>query len=152
MSASSECIFCFDSLEGNEAVEGERVLHEFEYWWLVQQPEVQRRKTIRAAGMLVAKRHFEVVSLATPKEWDEVKEVMHRSGIILCEAVGMEYTGQTRLGFNEGSDVGQTVEHAHIHVLPQGDADPLWERAGIMGAFTELHSARMVDDDRPSSQ
>jgi len=152
MSAGKECIFCFDTLDGNQFVEGERVLGEFEHWWLVQQPEAQRRKTIQAAGMLVAKRHFEVVSQATPKEWGEVREVMHPSGLLLCQAVGMEYTGQTRLGFNEGADVGQSVEHAHIHVLPRGDTDPPWDRAGIMGAFMELHSARMGDDARPSNQ
>lgn len=152
MSAPNSCIFCFDSLEGNEAVESERVLKGYEYWWLVQQPEAVRRRTIQAAGMLVAKRHIQVVSQALPEEFAEVVEVMHDAGLTLCQAVDTQYSGQTRLGFNEGARAGQTVSHAHIHVLPVSESDPEWDRPGIMGAFEALHSARMDEDARPSSQ
>lgn len=71
--------------------------------------------------------------------------ILHDSSLALCQAVDVEYAGQTRFGANEGPDAGQTVQHAHVHILPVAKSDPpeLKIRGGIGGAFEALHQARL---------
>lgn len=145
MAGPESCIFCFDSIGGNEAVPAERVVGEFDHWWLVLQREQTRKATKTAAGMLVIKRHIEVVSLASPEEAAELVTAIKPAAEALCEAAGTVYLGQENVGFNQGRWAGQSVDHAHVHILPLSDTDPLelHFRGGFIGAFEALRAARL---------
>ncbi len=56
--------------------------------------------------------------------WDLVAEVRQRL------LVGLKPDG-FNIGFNDGLAAGQTVEHAHIHVIPRRDGDVPDPRGGI---------------------
>lgn len=95
--------------------------------------------------MLVSKRHIECVSLASQEEAAELLSVVKDSAKRLCDATDTLYTDQETVGFNHGSEAGQTVMHAHVHILPVSESDPdeLKVRGGIGGAFEALRRERL---------
>jgi len=105
------------------------------------------RLTRQAAGLLVANRHIETSSQASAEEFGEVASIVKESARLLCEKVGVTYTDQEIVGFNQGAQAGQTVKHAHIHVLPIAEEDEpeMKVRAGIGGAFEALRCERLGD-------
>ena len=140
------CIFCIsDQATPISDDPANRVIKAYKHWWLVLQPEAKRQKTKQAAGMLIAKRHVEVPSKLNAQEAAELFAIYKDASQALCEHVGVTYTGQETVGFNEGAMAGQTIHHAHIHVLPVAQEDPeaLKVRGGMGGAFEALRSERL---------
>jgi diadenosine tetraphosphate (Ap4A) HIT family hydrolase len=143
---NSACIFCINDQTkpiGNDPAN--RVIKMYENWMLVLQPEAKRQKTKQAAGMLIPKRHVEVPSRLNEQESAELFTIYKDASRTLCEHVGVTYAGQETVGFNEGALAGQTINHAHIHILPVAEEDPeaLKVRGGIGGAFEALRSKRL---------
>jgi len=143
---NSTCIFCIDDATmpiSNDPAD--RVVKEYKNWWLVLQPEAKRKRTKQAAGMLIAKRHVAVPSKLNAEEAAELFAIYKDAGQALCTSVGVTYTGQETVGFNEGTMAGQTINHTHVHVLPVAKEDPeaLKARGGIGGAFEALRSERL---------
>lgn len=146
MSKCPPCIFCISNPDaGTNGIGPERIVHGYENWWLVLQPEAKREKTKQAAGMLVTKRHVEVPSMILPEEVLELHASIKDASAKLCAMVGSVYMDQETVGFNEGPEAGQTVEHAHVHILPVSESDPseLKVRGGIGGAFEALRAERI---------
>jgi hypothetical protein len=146
MTSPDICKFCIGDPEtGTAGISPDRIIKSFDYWWLVLQPEAKREKTKIAAGMLIAKRHIEVISLADANEAFEMTSSIKPAARLLCEAVGTTYSGQETLGSNQGPEAGQTIMHAHVHILPVSVEDPaeLKVRGGIGGAFEALREARL---------
>ena len=140
------CIFCINPIsKESSGIGSDRVLHEYNYWWLVLQLEEKRQSTKQSAGMLISKRHIENVSLANEMEAAELIAIIKNSAQKLCEATGNLYTNQETVGFNQGNEAGQTVMHAHVHILPVSESDPseLKVRGGIGGAFEALRRERL---------
>lgn len=146
MSIEDGCIFCIDDPAlGSSRVEPDSIIDGYDYWWLILQPEAKREKTKQAAGMLVAKRHIDIVSMVTSAEAVELINCVKSAAETLCRTVGTKYTNQETVGYNQGPDAGQTVSHAHVHILPVSEEDPqeLKMRGGIGGAFEALRQARL---------
>lgn len=146
------CIFCIQDLQtgtGPNGIGTERILHEYENWWLVLQPEERRENLVKSAGLLIAKRAISVMSEATSIEFGEIITISDDASSMLCGAAGASYTGQFRGGFSEGSEAGQSVPHAHYHLLPVCLEDPPQMKigAGIGGAFGALRELRMKISD-----
>lgn len=142
----SFCIFCIqDAALGTPDVESERILKGYKYWWLVLHQPKKRAALVQAAGMLVLKRHTPGASECSAEEFGELPSILHEVSALLCNTVGAEYTQQTRLGFNEGREAGQTRDHVHLHLLPVSESDPvaLKVRGGIGGAFEALRAVRL---------
>ena len=133
------CPFC--TIEGAESV----VIHRYAYWALFLQPERKRLKTKHAAGFLASKRHFATPVEASLEEWAELKDIIKDASRRLCAETGAIYGGHETVGFNQGTDAGQTVAHAHVHILPVSSEDPeeLKIRGGIGGAFEALRKERL---------
>ena len=140
------CIFCINTTsKKSSGIEPDRILHEYNFWWLVLQLEKKRQVTKQSAGMLISKRHIENVSQANEREATELIAILKDAARKLCKATGTTYTNQETVGFNQGHDAGQTVMHAHIHILPVSESDPneLKVRGGIGGAFEALRRERL---------
>jgi hypothetical protein len=142
------CIFCITDPNigtGEMGIPPDRILKGYNNWWLVlQQPEM-RAKTVQAAGFLVARRAITLMTDATSEEFGEIIGISDDASQALCEAVGASYTGQFRGAHSEGSESGQSVPHAHYHLLPVSAEDPPEMKigAGVGGAFAALRQVRM---------
>lgn len=140
------CIFCIDK-PGSSISEdpSNSVIKEYTNWWLVLQPLKKRQSTKQAAGMLITKRHIQSPSGLNAVEAAELFEIVNDAASYLCEHLGVNYTGNLSVGFNQGPLAGQTILHAHIHILPVAEQDPdaLKVRGGIGGAFEALRRERL---------
>ena len=137
-----ECIFCnFKELSKGE------YLYDYEFWRLILQSAEKRQKTKQAAGMLVSKRHMVEVVDADSEEFIELSKIIKDAAKKLCVATGTTYLEQETIGFNQGINAGQTVMHAHVHILPSAQEDPetMKIRGGIGGAFEALRKERLKD-------
>jgi diadenosine tetraphosphate (Ap4A) HIT family hydrolase len=146
MSNIQNCIFCISNPANGVADNpADRVLKGYNSWWLILQPEAKRAATKQSAGLLITKRHIAVASEVNADEAAELFTIFKDAAKVLCETVGTTYTGQETIGFNEGAAAGQTINHAHVHILPVAEEDPevLKVRGGIGGAFEALRSQRL---------
>lgn len=133
------CPFC------NTAESISEKIHSYAYWDLFLHAEEKRKATRQAAGFLALRRHEPNVIDTTAEEWEEVRTIIGDAALRLCNQVGATYTDQEVTGFNRGANAGQTVQHAHIHILPIAEEDPaqLKGRAGMSAAFEALYRERM---------
>lgn len=141
LTSITDCIFChFDS-----SIDASRRIQEYHYWKLVVQQPKKLLETKQSAGLLISKRHFVEFSEATDKEAIELKDIIKDAARRLCVATGTTYVGQETVGFNQGTEAGQTIYHCHVHVLPvaQEDPDEMKVRSGIGGAFEALRRERL---------
>lgn len=138
---TEECLFC--NIERN--VLPERKLFEYRHWTLILQLPEKLATTKQSAGLLIAKRHIVEVSDASADEAAEFVRIIKDASKRLCEAVGTTYLGQETVGFNQGGLTGQTIFHAHIHILPLAEEDPeeMKGHTGIGAAFKALRKERV---------
>lgn len=136
---NSDCPFC--NLDLAEA----RIIHSFVHWNLFLQSEEKRQKTKWAAGFLATTNHIETPTQVSDDAWAELKRIIPEVSERLCTASDSTYLGSETVGFNQGLLAGQTVTHAHVHVLPSVQEDPveLQVRGGIGGAFEALRQVRV---------
>lgn len=84
--------------------------------------------------LVVPRRHIADYFALSPEEqagvWELVNQVRERL------AMDSEPDGYN-LGVNVGSAAGQTVGHAHVHVIPRHDGDREDPRGGIRWIFPE---------------
>lgn len=141
-----DCVFCIDpGSRSSHGVDSQRVVHKYNHWWLVIQREDKLKSTKQAAGLLIPTRHFEAATDMSDDEAIELKNIIKDASSRLCAHVGAIYANQETVGFNQGTEAGQTVMHAHVHILPVAESDPpeLKDRGGIGGAFEALREARL---------
>lgn len=125
-----------------------RLIKEYENWYLFLQTPEKLKNTKQTAGLMISRRHFENTSDANETEAAELVHMIKDASQALCERVGVAYTNQESVGFNQGKDAGQTQFHAHVHILPVAKEDPraLKVRGGIGGAFEALRRERLSSD------
>ncbi len=78
--------------------------------------------------LVVPRKHvFTIYELTIPEQraiWELVGEVRQRL------LAGLKPDG-FNIGFNDGLAAGQTVEHAHVHIIPRREGDVPDPRGGI---------------------
>lgn len=74
--------------------------------------------------LVVPRRHVERVEHLTDAEWSGV------FGLVRALAVGLTAEG-LNIGVNSGAAAGQTVAHAHVHLIPRSTGDVADPRGGV---------------------
>lgn len=142
----SVCVFCINSItHSSEGVSKDRFIKEYGNWWLFLQRADKLESTKQAAGLLISKQHYSNVTDLDEDAKSELLSIVKDAANLLCEKVGSTYTNQESVGFNQGTEAGQTVMHAHVHILPVSKEDPdeLKTKGGIGGAFEALRKERL---------
>lgn len=142
----TNCVFCINpTTKSFDQISESRFIKEYENWWLFLQREDKLLTTKQAAGLLIAKNHVAEVTKLNDSAKLELLSIIKESASLLCDKVGSTYTNQESVGFNQGTEAGQTVMHAHVHVLPVSVEDPyeMKQRSGIGGAFEALRRERL---------
>lgn len=78
--------------------------------------------------LVVPRRHLARVEDLDPDEWAGVVVLVHRVSRELADQPGID---GLNVGVNSGVAAGQTVDHAHVHVMPRWLCDVLDPRGGV---------------------
>jgi diadenosine tetraphosphate (Ap4A) HIT family hydrolase len=78
--------------------------------------------------LIVPRRHEERLSGLNPKEWHALWDLAHAVQEHLVEEHSPDGFS---IGVNDGIAAGQTVRHAHIHVIPRHKGDVPDPRGGV---------------------
>jgi diadenosine tetraphosphate (Ap4A) HIT family hydrolase len=83
-----------------------------------------------AAGhcLVLPKRHVRTIFDLSREEYLDLWDMVAVVRAVLCRE---ESVSAFTIGVNDGSAAGQTVLHAHIHVIPRRPADTVDPRGGI---------------------
>ncbi|WP_346014214.1 HIT domain-containing protein [Sporosarcina sp. E16_8] len=82
---------------------------------------------LEGSGLIVPKRHAVDVFSLTPEEWIDTQELLMKAKAYLEKLYG--HDGYS-VGWNTGKAGGQSILHAHLHVIPRF-ADELYSGKGI---------------------
>ena len=111
--------------------------------WIRAQKEVARFGTAAAFedGYPVTEGHLLIVPLRHTADWlsmtaQEIRdsEVLIRNLIENFRQEGSRVTG-FNIGTNIGRSAGQTVFHAHVHLIPRRDGDTSVPKGGVRGVI-----------------
>ena len=77
---------------------------------------------LRGAGVVVPRRHCETVFDLSPDEWRDTYELLQEAKTLVDER---HHPDGYNVGWNAGRAAGQDIPHAHLHVLPRYEEEPL---------------------------
>lgn len=114
----SECPFCAKVTEGTAFVDQSEVAVSFLDAFPVSEGHV----------LVVPRRHLARLEELDPGEWAGLFELVHR---VSRELAGRPGVDGVNVGINSGVAAGQTVGHAHVHVIPRRLGDVPDPRGGV---------------------
>lgn len=82
-------------------------------------------------ALVIPRRHVATYFDATPEERTAIWGLVDRVRTVLVER---HRPDGFNVGFNAGPAAGQTVLHAHVHVIPRYDGDVVDPRGGVRHA------------------
>ncbi|MFD1737271.1 HIT family protein [Bacillus salitolerans] len=107
------CPFC-----SPEHDKGQNIILKNDHCMFIQKPQ----EILIGSGLIVPITHRETVFDLTTVEWEATIELLHQAKKILDK----EYEPHGyNIGWNCGSVGGQEIFHAHLHVIPRFDDEPL---------------------------
>jgi diadenosine tetraphosphate (Ap4A) HIT family hydrolase len=84
--------------------------------------------------LVVPRRHVARSEGLEPDEWNGLFELVREVASEAASAPGVE---GVNVGFNSGEVAGQTVFHAHVHVIPRRPGDVEDPRGGVRGLIPD---------------
>ncbi|MFD1205551.1 MULTISPECIES: HIT domain-containing protein [Sporosarcina] len=110
-----DCLFCNITADPEQ-----QIIFETDLCAYIQKPSEQR--VLEGSGLIVPKRHVSDVFGLTAEEWRDTQQLLVRAKAYLEEMY--EHEGYT-VGWNTGIVGGQSIPHAHLHVIPRFSDEPL---------------------------
>lgn len=96
----------------------QQIVLENEYCVFLQMPQ----KVLIGSGLIVPKAHRETVFDLSSVEWSATYDLLHAVKTYLDENYSPD---GYNVGWNCGSTAGQHLFHAHLHVIPRFNDEPL---------------------------
>ena len=84
--------------------------------------------------LVVVTRHLDNLLDSTPDEWRETWALVRTEAI---RALGEGPANGVNIGVNIGVPAGQTVEHAHVHIIPRTAGDRAHPDGGVRCVLEE---------------
>lgn len=116
MAADPHCPFCF--LPPNKALPASR--HAVAL--------LDRFPVAEGHTLVVPRRHVTSVFDLAPEEWTDLWGLVAR---VRAEVPELRDADAVNVGINDGAAAGQTVGHAHVHLIPRRRGDVPDPRGGI---------------------
>lgn len=134
----NNCVFCNPEIEPRQ-----KIIFGNEHCLFIQSDQAQiKGSTLEGSGLIVPRKHRKTVFDLTPDEWHATYLLLQKVKRYLDEA----YQPQGyNLGWNCGEIGGQHIFHAHFHVLPRYENEPMAGK-GIRYMFKGLDSKRNRSD------
>ena len=85
-------------------------------------------------ALVIPKRHVAILHDLTTTELEDIWALVARMRHLLAEK--FKPSG-FNIGVNEGTAAGQTIGHAHVHIIPRRDGDVPDPRGGIRWVIPE---------------
>jgi diadenosine tetraphosphate (Ap4A) HIT family hydrolase len=82
--------------------------------------------------LVIPARHVASLFELSAGEWDDVWRLVAR---VRWEVAERERPDGFNIGVNDGAAAGQTVGHAHVHVIPRRAGDVADPRGGVRGVI-----------------
>lgn len=131
-----KCVYCNIDLEPNQNV----ILSNEECLFLQLGTSKIKGGLLEGSGVIIPKKHRETVFDLTDKEWEATYSLLQEVKKYLDE----EYEPQGyNLGWNSGEVGGQHAFHAHFHVIPRYEDEPLAGK-GIRYMFKSKENTRKL--------
>ena len=136
-----ECIFCSDEMKDR------RILERGQGGWVEYEP-INKEDLIHDASvfsirdnyavteghtLIIPRRHTADYFSMTEKEKEHANDLLIKMRILIM-AQDDSVTG-FNIGMNCGVSAGQTVAHAHIHLIPRRDGDMEDPKGGVRGVI-----------------
>ncbi|WP_347178041.1 HIT family protein [Sporosarcina thermotolerans] len=100
--------------------------------------KASEQQVLEGSGLIVPKRHAVDVFSLTPEEWQDTQELLLKAKAYLEEKY--EHEGYS-VGWNTGEVGGQSIPHAHLHVIPRF-ADEAFAGKGIRYWIKQKENSR----------
>ncbi|OZM55738.1 HIT family protein [Lottiidibacillus patelloidae] len=125
----NECPLCHIDLD-----EEQKVTLENEYCMFLQKPQ----EVLIGSGLIIPKRHCETVFNINAQEWKATYELLHE----VKQFLDVKYKPDGyNIGWNVSETGGQHIMHAHMHVIPRFNDEPLAGK-GIRNALKSKENMR----------
>lgn len=132
-----DCVFCHPELEPNQSI-----IFSNKHCMFLQLKQFRIKGIqLAGAGLIVPKKHRETAFDMTREEWDATYTLLHE----VKKYIDENYQPQGyNIGWNCGEVGGQHIFHAHFHVLPRYEGEPLAGK-GIRYMFKGNKNKRKAD-------
>lgn len=127
------CPFCEPQIHHDKYAD---VVLENELCFFISGPQ----EVLDGSGMIIPRAHRETVFDLTQEEWQATYSLLHEVKAMLDRT--MQPDGYN-VGWNSGNIGGQTVFHAHLHVIPRFADEPLAGR-GIRWHLKQADNKRPI--------
>ncbi|KGP71908.1 HIT family protein [Pontibacillus yanchengensis] len=114
MNMENNCVFCMLHKDINQ-----QIIMETEKCYFIQKPSEQ--EVLEGSGLIIPKRHHETVFDLTAEEWIETRELLLRAKTYLDQKY---HPNGYSVGWNVNQVGGQSIPHAHLHVIPRYEDEP----------------------------
>src|SRR5579872_92270 len=85
-------------------------------------------------ALVTPRKHVSSIYQLSSTEQSELWEIVAKVRLLLMDRFGVE---SLNIGVNDGLAAGQTVDHAHVHVIPRRPGDVPDPRGGIRWIVAE---------------
>jgi len=83
-------------------------------------------------ALVVPKRHVASIFSLTEAEWEDLWSLVRW---VRQESAEVDHPDGFNIGVNDGTAAGQTVPHAHVHIIPRRQGDVEDPRGGVRGVI-----------------
>ena len=117
MNANVNCVFCQKVEDKDYLIENETAVSFLDSYPLTE-----------GHTLIIPKRHISEIFNLDSKEYTDIWEIINATNKSLTDTLSPDGVD---IGVNVGKEAGQTIDHAHLHLIPRYKGDIADPRGGI---------------------
>ena len=117
MNSNVNCVFCQKVEDKDYLIENETAVSFLDSYPLTE-----------GHTLIIPKRHISEIFNLDSKEYTDIWEIINATNKSLTDTLSPD---GFNIGVNVGKEAGQTIDHAHLHLIPRYKGDIADPRGGI---------------------